>query len=93
MNFWYIYGLLCSDQSIYTGISINVEKRVKIHNSGKGSKYVRSRLPATLLGAHKCANKSEALKLEFIVKRLNPDLKFLYFTETGSELSYKLMQN
>ena len=45
---WIVYMLECSDNSIYTGITKNIEKRIKMHESGKGAKYLRGRLPIKL---------------------------------------------
>lgn len=66
---YYCYILRCSDNSLYCGVTNNVEHRLKEHNSGKGSKYVRSRLPAILVYAEVCANISSALKREAEIKK------------------------
>ncbi|MBN2015468.1 GIY-YIG nuclease family protein [Candidatus Dojkabacteria bacterium] len=65
---YYIYILLCSDNSIYTGFTTNLKQRVKDHNEGKGSKYVRSKLPAKLIYSEEFKTKSEALKREGQIK-------------------------
>ena len=62
--------LICSDGSYYTGATIDVEKRLKVHNSGKGSKYVRSRRPAVVLGKVGPMEKLLALALERTAKSL-----------------------
>jgi putative endonuclease len=49
MGNWHLYILLCADKSLYVGITQDVEERLKKHRSGKGSKYVASRLPVTLV--------------------------------------------
>lgn len=67
---WFLYVLECADGSFYTGISKDVEERVKEHNSGRGSKYARSRLPVVLIYSEKYRTKSRALKREIEVKRL-----------------------
>ena len=46
---WFVYILECQDGSFYTGITNNISKRMKVHNKGNGSKYVRSRLPFKLV--------------------------------------------
>jgi putative endonuclease len=68
---WYVYLALCSDGSIYTGITTDPEKREKDHNLGKGSKYVRSRTPVKLIPIENFSEKSDALKFEFYIKKLN----------------------
>lgn len=65
---YYIYILLCSDKTLYTGIAKNIEKRLKDHCEGKGSKYVRSRLPVRLIYSEEHNSKSEALKRELQIK-------------------------
>nr|WP_066640104.1 GIY-YIG nuclease family protein [Desulfolucanica intricata] len=67
---YYVYILRCVDGSYYTGITNNLEKRIQMHNQGRGSKYVRSRLPAELVYFLKCSSKSEALKMELQIKKL-----------------------
>lgn len=65
---WFVYILLCSDNSFYIGITNDIPKRVILHNSGKGSKYVRSKLPAKLIYSEKYSSKSEARKKEIQLK-------------------------
>ena len=69
---WLCYLLLCADQTIYTGITNNLDKRILAHNSAKGAKYTKpkSRRPVKLLKSFPCANKSEALRLEYKIKNL-----------------------
>ena len=67
---WYVYMLRCRDGSLYTGCTDDVERRVVVHNSGKGAKYTRSRLPVTLVYQESAADKSAALRREAAIKRL-----------------------
>lgn len=67
---WCVYMLECSDSTIYTGITNNLENRIKVHNSGKGAKYVKTRLPVILLWSIESENRSEASKLEIKIKKL-----------------------
>jgi putative endonuclease len=67
---WFVYMLECSDSTIYTGITNNLERRIKVHNSGKGAKYVKNRLPVRLLWSIESENRSEASKLEIKIKKL-----------------------
>ena len=64
----YIYILQCSDKSLYTGYTTDITKRLEDHNNSKGSKYVRSRLPAKLVYHEKFKTKSEAMKREAEIK-------------------------
>jgi predicted GIY-YIG superfamily endonuclease len=67
---WFVYMVQCADGSFYTGASTNVEKRVKMHNSGKGAKYTHTRLPVVLVYSEKCANHGAALQREWAMKKL-----------------------
>lgn len=65
-----VYMVCCADKSLYTGIAVDVEKRIEVHNSGKGAKYTRSRLPVSLVYKEEGFTKSEALKRELEIKDL-----------------------
>ncbi len=65
---YYLYILLCSDNTLYTGITNDLEKRLETHLLGKGSKYVRSRLPFENIYTENFETKSEALKREIEIK-------------------------
>ena len=68
---WSVYMLECSDKSIYTGICKgDINRRMKEHASGKGSKYVRSRTPFQLVWSKSGFTASEALKEEYRIKQL-----------------------
>ena len=68
---YYVYMVKCRDGTLYTGTAADVEKRIAVHNSGKGAKYTRSRLPVTLVYQETVADKSAALKREIAIKRLS----------------------
>ena len=69
---WYVYIVLCSkDNSLYTGITNDLDRRIKQHNTGKGAKYTKSRAPVSLVKSFKVDSKSEALKLEYKIKQLS----------------------
>ncbi len=68
---WYLYMLKCSDGTFYTGVTNNVERRLREHNSGTASRYTRSRLPVKLVHQERCVNKSNALKKVFGIKALS----------------------
>lgn len=68
---WEVYIVQCSDGTLYTGVSNNVEARVKTHNSGKGAKYCLSRLPVNLVYRLECRSKVAAMVLEYAVKKLS----------------------
>jgi putative endonuclease len=66
----YTYILKCSDGSLYTGWTNNLDKRVEDHNSGKGAKYTRSRRPVVLAYYEQFETKEEAMRREWEIKRL-----------------------
>ena len=65
---WFVYIVECSNRSLYTGITNNIERRLKKHNSGKGGYYTRSFSPVKLLWTEQQPNKSFALKREAQIK-------------------------
>ena len=72
---WKLYILRCGDGSLYTGITVDVEKRLAVHRSGKGAKYTRGRGPLELVYREECGSHSEALRRELEVKRLTREEK------------------
>lgn len=66
---------MCSDNSLYTGITINLEKRFKDHEDGKGSKYVRARLPFKHIYTEELRNRSEATRRELEIKKWSRERK------------------
>ena len=70
-NVNYTYMLRCNDNSLYTGWTTQLEKRVAVHSEGKGGKYTRSRLPVELVYYETFDTKEEAMKREFAIKQLN----------------------
>ena len=68
---WQTYIIKCNDGSLYTGITIDLEKRLAAHNAGKGAKYTASRRPVQLVYREEAANRSEASKRENTIKKLN----------------------
>ena len=67
---WYVYMVRCRDNSLYTGYTNDPQRRSAVHNAGKGAKYTRSRLPVTLVYQEECADKTEAQRREYAIKRL-----------------------
>ena len=65
---WYIYIAECADRSLYTGITTDPAQRLKRHNSGKGSKYVRRKGGAALVYVEQRTNKSDARRREIEIK-------------------------
>ena len=74
---WFVYMLQCADGSIYTGSTNDIEARVQKHNSGKGAKYTRARLPVKLKAFWQYKNKSDAMKAEYKFKQLTRKKKLI----------------
>lgn len=72
---YFLYILKCSNSSLYTGITNDLEKRMVAHTLGKGSKYVRAHLPFKLIYTESFATKSEAMKREIEVKSWSREMK------------------
>ena len=67
---WTVYILECGDGTLYTGITDDLSRRQKAHESGKGAKYTRGRGPLTLVHTEELPDKSAALKREAAIKKL-----------------------
>jgi len=67
---WFVYLLKCADDTLYCGIALDVEARLKLHGEGKGAKYTRGRGPLAVVYREACGTKAEALKRERAIKRL-----------------------
>jgi len=77
---WYMYVILCFDNSFYCGITTNLEKRLKQHNGAikGGAKYTRSRRPCRYIYKEDAQNRSDASKKEATFKKLNRKQKEKY---------------
>jgi len=72
---WVCYLLRCADDTLYCGITNDMEKRLAAHNAGEGAKYTRGRIPVNLVYCENCADKSSALKRELQIKRMSRSTK------------------
>ena len=68
---WTIYIIRCKDDSLYTGITKNLDERLEAHNAGKGAKYTRGRGPVELVWFKKNLNESKARKKEIEIKKFS----------------------
>ena len=68
---WFVYIVRCGDDTLYTGITNDVPRRVEQHNAGTASRYTRSRLPVVLVYQEAQASRSLALKRELVIKALS----------------------
>jgi len=68
---WYVYIVQCADDSLYTGVTVDIERRVHEHNhSNKGAKYTRVRRPVSLVYQEACSTRSIACQREWAIKQL-----------------------
>lgn len=72
-----LYILSCADKSLYTGIAKNLEKRLDMHRGGTGAKYVRGRLPFSVVYTEACKDRSSATKREMEIKKMSKKNKHL----------------
>lgn len=77
---YFVYILKCSDGTLYTGITVDLSRRVREHNSSKlGAKYTRARRPVKLVYSKKYRNRSLASKAESKIKNLSRKEKLIKF--------------
>lgn len=82
----FVYLLRCRDDTLYAGWSTDPFQREKAHNSGRGAKYTRSRLPVQLVYIERCTDKSEALTREYQLKQLTREQKERLIASEQNEL-------
>ena len=68
-NQWFVYIIECRNKTLYTGITNNIERRIKEHNLGKGGHYTKIHIPVELLWKEIHPSRSSALQREFQIKR------------------------
>lgn len=71
----YTYIVKCSDETLYTGWTNNLKKRLEAHNSGRGAKYTKNRRPVELVYFEEYDTKQEAMKREYAIKQLSRQKK------------------
>ncbi len=74
---WFVYILRCADDTLYTGITDDIPRRMAAHNRGKGAKYTRGRGPVTLLYSEQAESYGAALSRECAIKALTRQEKLL----------------
>ncbi len=68
---WFVYMVRCRDDSLYTGITNDLARRVAAHSAGRGARYTRSRRPVTLVYSRRARDKASALRAEWRLKQLS----------------------
>ena len=72
---YYVYIIQCDNDTLYTGYSKDVDKRMRLHMKGKGARYLRIHKPKNLIYVEKCASRAEAMKEERRIKLLSHNQK------------------
>ena len=83
---WTVYILECGDGTLYTGITDDLERRLRAHSEGKGAKYTRGRGPLILRHREELPDKGAALKREYAIKQLSKPEKMALFAEKQQEI-------
>jgi putative endonuclease len=73
----FVYVLVCSDGTLYTGYTTDLDRRLRQHNAGKGARYTRSRTPLKLALKERFRRRSDALRREIQIKRMSRSSKLL----------------
>ena len=81
----YMYVVECRDGSYYTGYTTDVKRRVAVHNSGKGAKYTRARLPVKLIYVEGFDSKEEAMSAEALLQRKKRPQKESYLNDNQNK--------
>lgn len=82
---WHVYIILCTDDTLYTGITTDIDRRLREHATGKGAKYFRGRGPKELLYLEGGHNRSSAGKREIEIKKMKRADKCLLAGSDGNE--------
>jgi len=85
MHYW-VYILRCRDDTLYTGITTDTERRLREHNDGAGAKYTRSRVPLKLVYRETQRDKSAALRRELAIKRMTRKAKLRLIAKAAGTL-------
>ena len=86
---WTVYVLRCRTGQLYTGCTTDLERRVREHNSGTGSKFTRSRLPVTVVYKEESGSRSQALRRERAIKAMRREEKLLLVGHSALATSAK----
>lgn len=78
---YFAYIMRCADGTLYTGYTDDIARREAAHNSGRGAKYTRSRLPVKMVYHESFATRFEAMKRECAIKRLSREQKLKLISE------------
>ncbi len=83
---WQVYIVICSDNTLYTGVTTDVERRLRQHQSGRGAKYFRGRQPLKLIYLESGHNRSTAIRKEAGIKKMERSKKCLLIASDTNEI-------
>ena len=89
----FVYILKCNDGTLYCGWTNDPVNRLKTHNSGKGAKYTRLRLPVEMVFLKECKDKRDALQLEFKIKHRSRAIKLALIDSEQNLLKTKRLED
>ena len=89
---WQVYIILCSDNSLYTGITTDIERRFAQHRAGTGAKYFRGRSPRRLVYLERGHDRSSSSRREVAIKRLRPVDKRRLIASPDNQLGELVIQ-
>ncbi len=78
---WWVYVVVCADDTFYVGMTTDVARRVRQHNAGRGARYTRTHGPVSLAASVPCSDRVEAMRLEARLKRLSRPAKARFAAE------------
>ncbi len=84
---WFVYIILCTDNTFYTGIAIDVSRRFNQHAAGQGAKYFRGRQPKELVYIEPGHNRSSATKREISLKKMRREDKIRIITSDMNKIT------
>ncbi len=84
---YFFYVLECKDTTLYAGYTNDVDRRVSVHNAGKGAKYTKARIPVTCIYFEAFETKQEAMRAEYAFKQLNRKQKLAYIRRANNEIT------
>lgn len=82
---WYLYILRCADDTLYTGITTDIDRRLEAHRQGRGAKYTRGRGPLEIVYREVCGSHSQALRRELEIKALSRQEKLALLGQKETE--------
>jgi putative endonuclease len=89
---WYLYVVECNDSTLYTGITTDLQRRVRQHNTGRGATYTATRRPVRLIAAWRFAGRVPALKAEIRFKRQSRNVKLRHISTRKSYLDAEFVE-